>query len=235
MLSKCLPPFVNIPVPPKGVYQSIVPHPTVGSEMLHLLPLEERSQYQHLIDSISQDVQGTRRHSGLTEFVKHISLVHRFIARGNSNDSLRGIVCGVEFGRGFILVNTDRLKKVLFRSKSCMNGYFQRLGYDVMRPSHDIVCLFTRLLPNVNPEFFAIRQWCVRLVGEQSSVCFLSNLPDSIASTFETHRIPSQRLLHESQKLAAKNADATGNNNNDKAALNLFDISSLLNRHMEAK
>jgi len=165
------------------------PSSTLNSVMLQLLPAEERSQYQYLIDSIGADVQAVRRHSGLTEFVKHMWLVHRFVARGNANDSLRGIVCGVEFGRGFILVNTDRFKKVLFRSKSCMNGCFQRLGYDVMRPSHDITCLFTRLLPSVNPEFFAIRQWCVRLVGEQSSVRFMSNLPDAITGSFEPQRL----------------------------------------------
>ena len=195
-----------------------------NSEVVRLLPLEERAEYQSLVNSISSDVQKTRMHSGLTEFVKHISLVHRFIARGNSNDALRGIVCGVEFGRGFILVNTARLKNVLFRSKSCMNGCFQRLGYDVMRPSHDIVCLFTRLLPNVNPEFFALRQWCVRLVGEESKVCFLSNLPDSIASSFEMHRIPSQRLLHESQRMEAKATEE-----NEKPPISLLDIRSLLN------
>ena len=215
-----------VPLPRTECVQPIcVPRNVVNAEVVRLLPLEERSQYQSLIDSISNDVQKTRRHSGLTEFVKHISLVHRFIARGNSNDSLRGIVCGVEFGRGFILVNTDRLKKVLFRSKSCMNGCFQRLGYDVMRPSHDIVCLFTRLLPNVNPEFFAIRQWCVRLVSEQSTICFLSNMPDSIASTFETNRIPSQMLLHESQKMAAQAAE-----DGEMPHIDLTDIRTLLNR-----
>ncbi|OHT11921.1 hypothetical protein TRFO_18385 [Tritrichomonas foetus] len=171
-----------------------------GLDTVKLLPIEERSQYQSLIDNISNDVQKTRRHSGLAEFVKHISLVHKFVLQGNSNDSLRGVVCGVEFGRGFILVNTDRLKKVLYRSKSCMNGCFQRLGYDVMRPSHDLVCLFTRLLPNVNPEFFAIRQWCVRLVSDQCTLCFVSNLPDSIASNFEAHRIPANRSYLEAQK-----------------------------------
>lgn len=227
MLSKCLAPFAHFPRPQETFCPAIVPRPTINTEMLRLLPVEERSQYQTLIESISNDVQKTRRHSGLTEFVKHISLVHRFIARGNSNDSLRGIVCGVEFGRGFILVNTDRLKKVLFRSKSCMNCCFQRLGYDVMRPSHDIVCLFTRLLPNVNPEFFAIRQWCVRLVSEHSSVCFLSNMPDAIASTFEAHRIPTQRLFNESQRLAAKNAEK---NEKQQTGVDLFDIRSLLNR-----
>lgn len=185
--------------------------------MMQLLPLGERSEYQDLIDSISADVQQTRRHSALEEFVKHIRRVHKFIARGNTNDSLRGIVCGVEFGTGFILVNTDRLKKVLFRSKSCMNGCFQKLGYDVMRPSHDIVRLFMQLLPNINPEFFAIRQWCVRIVSDQCSVCFVSNLPEVATRSFETGRIPVQRAPFDSHKALTKTMES-------------LDIHALLNR-----
>jgi hypothetical protein len=81
--------------------------------------------------AIPSDVERTRTHSGISEFVKHIAQVHRFVRRGNPGHPLRG----VDFGRGFFLVNTDRLKKVLYRSKSCMNGCWQRLGYGVMRPS----------------------------------------------------------------------------------------------------
>jgi hypothetical protein len=180
MLSSACENHLPLPTPPDLSFP-----PPSSPELLKLLPIEERSQYQRLVDTISNDVTRTRKHSGVTEFVKHISQVHHFIRRGNKNDPLRGVVCGVEFGRGFVLVNTDRLKKVLYRSKSCMNGCWQRLGYDVMRPSHDIVCLFTRLMPNVNPEFFAIRQWCVRLVRDGSTVVFASNLSDSIGGVFE--------------------------------------------------
>ena len=190
-----------------------------------LLSPEERPQYNALIDSISNDVQRARRHCGISEFVKHITLVHRFVKQGNHNDSLRGIVCGIEFGRGFILVNTDRLKKVLYRSKSCMNGCFQRLGYDVMRPSHDLVCLFTRLLPNVNPEFFAIRQWCVRLVTDQCTLCFLSNMPESIASNFEVHRIPTQRQnMLNNLNMSLKLNNNTNNNKNEVVVENPIEI-----------
>jgi hypothetical protein len=189
--------------------------------MVKLLPLEERGQYQSLVDGIAADVERTRKHSGVAEFVKHISLVHCFIARGNRNDPLRGVICGVEFGRGFVLVNTDRLKRVLFRSKSCMNGCWQRLGYDVMRPSNDLVTFFTRLLPNVNPEFFAIRQWCVRLVHDGNTVCFASNLPDSFSNAFEVEPMPAVPL--QSQVSIGQFVKP------QKADFNFLDIRSLLN------
>jgi hypothetical protein len=165
-----------------------------------------------MLEAISGEVQSAHKHSSVSAFIKHMTLVHRFIARGNRRDPLRGVVCGVEFGGGFMLVNTDRLKKVLFRSKSCMNGCFQRLGYDVMRPSHDIVSLFTRLLPNVNPELFAIRQWCVRLASYGSVICFSSSLPDSLSAPME----PSFSI---------------GFQDSPKDEFNFLDIRSLLNAH----
>jgi hypothetical protein len=134
---------------------------------------------------------------------------------------VRGVVCGVEFGRGFVLVNTDRLKKVLYRSKSCMNGCWQRLGYDVMRPSHDIVCLFTALMPNVNPELFAIRQWCVRLVRDGHTFMFASNLSDSMEGVFEANVTPCQIMAPEQPKLPPLRELQPN--------LNFLDIRSLLN------
>jgi hypothetical protein len=170
------------PVPgPRDLFSS---SPAARTDLLTLLPLDERCQYESLVGAICTEVQAAHKHPGVTSFVKHMSLVHGFIARGNIRDPLRGVVCGVEFGRGFLLVNTGRLKKVLFRSKSCMNVCFQRLGYDVMRPSPDIVALFSRLIPNVNPELFAIRQWCVRLARD-GSLLFAANGMDSLAGKVE--------------------------------------------------
>jgi hypothetical protein len=190
-------------------------------ELLKLLPIDERGQYQSMVDSIATDVERTHKHSGITKFVKHISQVHHFIRRGNMNDPLRGIVCGVEFGRGFVLVNTDRLKKVLYRSKSSMNGGWQRLGYDVMRPSHDIVCLFTALMPNVNPELFAIRQWCVRLVRDGNTLMFASNLSDSMEGVFEADVTPCQIMGPEQPELPPLRELQPN--------VNFLDIRSLLN------
>jgi hypothetical protein len=190
------------------------PLPPVDPALLKLLSLEERCHYDAMLSAIATDVQRAHKHSGVSEFVRHMSVVHGFIARGSVDDAMRGVVCGVEFGRGFLLVNTDRLKRVLFRSKSCMNGCFQRLGYDVMRPSQDIVCLFSRLMPNVNPELFAIRQWCVRLVGNSSVVFFTANLPETLSFHFHPAMTDTRRFV------ARPNP----------APANFLNISSLLNR-----
>jgi hypothetical protein len=169
-----------------------------------------------MFSAIATEVQRTHRHSGVAEFVRHMSAVHGFMARG--------VVCGVKFGRDFMLVNTDRLKRVLFCSKSCMNGCFQRLGYNVMRPSQDIVCLFSRLMPNVNPELFAIRQWCIRLVSNRSVVFFAANLPGTLS--LHVHPAMTDTRRPTSSTSAASSAEATSN---------IRDLLGLVARHSEIK
>jgi hypothetical protein len=41
-------------------------------ELLKLLLIDERGQYQTMVDSVASDVERTRKRSGVTEFVKHI-------------------------------------------------------------------------------------------------------------------------------------------------------------------
>jgi hypothetical protein len=99
------------------------------------------------------------------------------------------MACGIFFGPRFILVNTHRLKNLLVRSKSGMNGSFQKLGYEVMRPSNDIIGLFQRLLPSFYPEFFQVNKWCLRIETDNSKMSFRSHIPDAVLATFETERI----------------------------------------------
>ncbi|KAH0788454.1 hypothetical protein GPJ56_007645 [Histomonas meleagridis] len=207
--------------------QNSLSFPSPIDKVVELLPYDERIRLKSLIESISFDVQKTRRNSGILDFIKDLNKVHNFVTQPNCNTALRGMVCGIEFGKGFILVNTNRFKNVLSRSKSCLNSCFQKLGYDVMRPSNDLICLFTKVLPNVRAEFFAIRQWCVRLLGEQSLVGFVPNLSDEVSAKFEPRRIQTQKFLLEGSLDQTNNEpqNATTNNN----YIFLEDIRSLLN------
>jgi hypothetical protein len=106
---------------------------------------------------------------GTSVFIKHLGMIHSFVCRGDSFDALRGFLCGIEFGHNSFLINTQRLKKVMFRSKSFINGCFQRIGYAVARPARDIPALFAQILIGSQSRDFASRQWCVRrAIGPQS-------------------------------------------------------------------
>jgi hypothetical protein len=81
-----------------------------------------------------------------------------------------------------------------------------------MRPSQDIICLVNRLMPNVNPELFAIRQWCVRLFGNRSVVFFAAHLPETLSLHFHPAMTDTRRFVA------------------PKPAANFLNIGSLLNR-----
>jgi hypothetical protein len=125
------------------------------------------------------------------------------------------MLCGIFFGPGFILVNTYRLKNLLVRSKSGMNNCFQRLGYDVMRPSNEMISLFEQLLPDLDQSAFQPKQWCLRIETESCKRQFESHIPAAIAATFETERIPQKS----EQKPTPTSPD-----------LSLLDVRFLLNR-----
>jgi hypothetical protein len=153
-----------------------------------LLSKEDRLAYLDLQGHFRR-LADARPHSGLKEFSDQVGAVHDFICRSPINQSLRAMSCGIFFGPRFILVNTHRFKTMLVRSKSGMNSCFQRLGYDVMRPSNKIVGLFQRLLPCFDPQVFQVNKWCLRIETDTSTLSFKSHIPDPIAATFETDRI----------------------------------------------
>jgi hypothetical protein len=137
----------------------------------------------------------THRHSGLEDFTEQISLIRDFICRSDASQSARAMICGIFFGERFILVNTSRLKALVSRSKSGMNSCFQRLGYDVMRPSNEMIGLFQKLLPDVDQRAFQIKQWCLRIETANSKVKYESHIPQHLLDTFEAARIPAKEPL----------------------------------------
>jgi hypothetical protein len=178
------------------------------------LSLDDRSAYRDLVVRFRHFVQ-VHKHSGLPDFANELASIHSFICRSEANQSTRAMICGIFFGPGFILVNTYRLKDLLVRSKSGMNNCFQRLGYDVMRPSNEIISLFEQLLPDLDQTAFQVKQWCLRIETESCKSKFVSHIPGEIAATFETERIP--------QKTDAKPTPASPD-------LSPLDVRFLLNR-----
>jgi hypothetical protein len=118
---------------------------------------------------------------GMPTFLKHLRMIHVFVCRGDALDALRGAVCGIEFGRNAFLINTRQLKKLMCRSKSCLNVCFQRLGYAVSRPARDIPLMFTQLMPGFAGHVTA-RQWCVRKAIDPQAPQFIPNVACELAA-----------------------------------------------------
>jgi hypothetical protein len=166
---------------------SIFPIPIGG--LLDFLPAEDRNAYFEMLSSFRRLIAPQRR-PRLPDFSAQLKALHEFICRSPINQSVRAMICGIFFGRGFILVHTVRLKELLVRSKSGLNHCFQGLGYDVLRPSNDLSILFRILMPTLDTQLFQLRQWCLRIETENSTITFASHIPDEAVATFEVDRIP---------------------------------------------
>jgi hypothetical protein len=138
-------------------------------------------------------------------------MIHSFVCRGDSSDALRGVICGIEFGERTFIINTRQLKKIMSRSKSCMNGCFQRLGYSVCRTC-DLGKVFQQTLPGAEVRFQG-REWCVRRAEESAAVVLSPNL---------TIEIPVGETEQEAQP-------------DEPLRANPLDISSLLNPSEKAE
>lgn len=171
------PPRVN----PPGSY----PDP-----ILYKLPISNQIEYFHLVNMFAYADDRNKRNLGMTTFIKHLSMIHSFVCRGDSFDALRGMLCGIEFGLNSFLINTGRMKKLMYRSKSCMNGCFQKLGYNVCRPPHDILTLFSQILPGIPSHLLTARQWCVRRASENSQLSFIPNIKVEIATPLNSDPAP---------------------------------------------
>lgn len=138
------------------------------------LSLEEQQEFIYLRQMIASHEAKSKKHFGLSTFFEHLNLIHKFVVRGDNGDAYRGFVCGVHFGEGFLLINTTRLKKLICRSKSCVNGCFQKLGFSMGRSAaQNLNEFFQQILPNLGSSLINTRQWCMRNLTEDASQCFL--------------------------------------------------------------
>ena len=112
----------------------------------------EQSEYARLSAFFRLTDERNKRNEGVTAFIKHLRMIHSFVVRDDGNDALRGLVCGIIFSNPVLVVNTDRLKKFTCRSKSCVNGCFQKLGFDVSRATQELNTFFQSILPAAVPD-----------------------------------------------------------------------------------
>jgi hypothetical protein len=163
---------VNLP-PPVTSFQV--------SPLLYKLPPADQSDFFQLVNLFAYADDRNKRNLGMPTFIKHLTMVHSFVCRGDSFDALRGVICGIEFGANCFLINISTLKRFMFRSKSCMNGCFQRLGYNVCRPANDAPTLLSQMLPGCGPHIFTARHWSARRATPEANTRFMPNTTIDLA------------------------------------------------------
>lgn len=192
------------------------------------LPLQDQIEYLQLAKYFETSEERNRRYMGLSTFKAHLEKVYAFIHKGDALDIYRGFVSGIEFGHNFMLVNTKRLKMLMCRSKSCVNGCLQKLGYLICRQQQDISGFFSAVLPGISSVFCNSRQWCIRKPSPKVAVEFDSFLPQEIAWSYgllACNKTKANQQQQRSEEVAVVSEES-------RAVVPLWDISFLLNRHI---
>ena len=194
--------------------------PTTTDPLVLLLQPFEQAEYFRLAHFLAYSDDRNKRNLGMQTFLKHLKLIHDFICKGDMRDSQRGLICGIQFGNNSLLINTSRLKKLMCRSKSCMNGCFQKLGYLSAKPSQDLSSLLCRITPGIRIEALNPRNWCVRKAGEKCTL-FNPNISLDMA----------HRSNDDSGSTSTVSSVASSSEEETSHVRFSFDISNLLNHH----
>lgn len=202
----------------KQLLQSLIQKDPLIGRML----VDDQNEYLQLYKCFQESEDKNKRNHGMDNFITHLLKVHQFINKKNGYDIFRGFVCGVEFGKGFIIVNTKRLKRLMSRSKSCVNGCIQKLGFEIVRNQKEVSKFFTSVLPGVEPQLCNSRQWCVRRRTKESPICFVSFLPSSITDKYGFPPPCDSRIEEENE------------GTDPKEMVPIWDVRYLLNVHEDA-
>jgi hypothetical protein len=91
---------------------------------LFVVPQRGQFEFHHLSAFFTIADDRNKRNMDLSTFWKYIQMIKIFVVRGSSSDVQRGLSVGVIFSKDFLLVNTQKRKAFMHRSKSCLNGCF---------------------------------------------------------------------------------------------------------------
>ncbi|OHT17117.1 hypothetical protein TRFO_12638 [Tritrichomonas foetus] len=202
------------------------------------LTYQEQNDFARITTYFQLADDRNKRNFGMTTFIKHLNLIHHFVVRDDGNDALRGIICGILFGSGFLLVNTEKLKRLTRRSKSCVNGCFQKLGFGVYRSVQDLNGFFSGILPEIAPQWINPRHWCIRKANDDAPICFIASLPSDLCAKYGFPVDSYQIVENESNSDASTEpspsessfSQKNNQNNNANDYSFFYDIKSLLNR-----
>ena len=138
----------------------------VPKRFWNMLPDEDKIQYLELKkkfqDSIKQ-INKPRHHSS---FVRDLNDICAYVERRDDFVDVRAIVCGIYFGKGFVCINTQQLKRLICRCKSSINNGLQSMGYSSSKGK--IRTILCQTMPHLKEDTHLLRQWTLRGASENS-------------------------------------------------------------------
>ena len=126
--------------------------------------LSEADKYQYtcLKAAISSTSLRSQRNRRVTTFTEALSAIKAFVIRGDNDDGLRSLVCGICWLKEGIAINTHQLKRLLSKCKSSINGSLQKLGYTTSLGRTESAAAMVSVWPLLRENSAELRKWTVR-------------------------------------------------------------------------
>lgn len=141
----------------------------------NILSQDDRNEYLRLRQSFHNGQKISSKDRRIVTFRKELNIVLQYLERSSENMEARCILIGVCFVGPLICVNTRQLKSFLSRCKSSINGSFQQLGYVALKTKAKARSCCVAVLPSLQNHQTVLRQWTVRVAGEDAPFCFVSS------------------------------------------------------------
>ena len=104
-----------------------------------------------------------------------IQIIKKFCIRKDPDDWKRELVCGICWMEGFIGINIRRLKLLISRCKSSINGSLQRAGLSIFMGRSESSNMLSRKFPFLAKDNNELRQWTLRKHIEENETFFIAN------------------------------------------------------------
>ena len=127
----------------------------------------DKYQYNCLRYSIATTASKNQRNKRISTFNEAMDAIKMFAIRGDANDKLRSLVCGICWLNEGIAINTHQLKTLLGKCKSSINGSLQKIGFSSNLSRAETTNAMTRFFPFLNENSSELRKWSVRNYPQQ--------------------------------------------------------------------
>jgi hypothetical protein len=155
-----------------------------------LLTPADQEGYEYLRSQVSSDGYRHHRHHRLDAFSTALSSIRSYCEKGDADDSLRSLVCGVCHLSDSIAVNVRRLRFLVEKCKSSINGSFQRMGYLPFVGKTASLDVLSDRIPQIRGNYTELREWSFRRLEVIPQQPFLSHYRGFSVIVTETPTFP---------------------------------------------
>jgi hypothetical protein len=126
--------------------------------------------YVCLKSSVASNAAKSPRNLRLDTFSDMLEAIKTFVCRNNKDDALRGMVCGIFWLPDGLAVNIHRLRQVVPKCKSSINGSLQKIGFTVNLGRSECAQTISGIFPVLKENTAELRKWTIRKRDETQKI-----------------------------------------------------------------